>query len=133
MSEDPPGRDGRNQDEFEALFEGMNPEDVDDEELWAELSSDEAPAPGEGDLFSRLAEENPTDRAGSTVETDGEEVIVPKNRYCQGCEYLSRPPEFACGHPGTEIVEVVDGDRLRVRNCPVVRERRGSADVLDEE
>ena len=133
MSEDPPGRNGQNQDEFEALFEGIDPEDVDDEELWAELSSDEAPTAGEEDLFSQLAEENPTDRAGSTVETDGEEVIVPKNRYCQGCEYLSKPPEFACGHPGTEIVEVVDDDRLRVRNCPVVRERRGSADVLDEE
>jgi hypothetical protein len=130
MSEEP--RDGRD-DEFEELFEELDREDVDDEELWAELSAGEAPASGEGDLFSQLAEESPTERAEAAVETDDEEAVIPKNRYCQGCQYLSRPPDLACGHPGTEIVEVVDSERFRVRNCPVVRERRGTAEVLEEE
>ena len=130
MSEEP--RDGRD-DEFEEFFEGLDREDVDDEELWAELSADEAPAPGEGDLFSQLAEESPTERAEAAVEADDEGAVVPKNRYCQGCQYLSRPPDLACGHPGTEIVEVIDSERFQVRNCPVVRERRGTAEVLEEE
>ena len=129
MSEKPDDRD----DEFEEFFEGLDREDVDDEELWAELSAGEATAPGEGDLFSQFAEESPTERAEAAVETDDEGAVVPKNRYCQGCQYLSRPPNLACGHPGTEIVEIVDSERFRVRNCPVVRERRGTAAVLEEE
>jgi len=130
MSEEP--RDGRD-DEFEELFGEPDREDVDDEELWAELSAGDAPVIGEEDLFSRLAEESPTERAETAVETDGEAAVVPKNQYCQGCQYLSRPPDLACGHPGTKILEVIDSERFRVRNCPVVRERRGTADVLEEE
>ncbi|PSP96167.1 hypothetical protein BRD07_02780 [Halobacteriales archaeon QS_9_68_42] len=130
MSEEP--RDGRD-DKFEEFFEGLDREDIDDEELWAELSAGEAPASGEGDLFSQLANESPTEHAEAAVETDDEEAVVPKNRYCQGCQYLSKPPDIACGHPGTEIVEVIDSERFQVRNCPVVRERRETADVLEEE
>ena len=83
MSEEP--RDGRD-DGFEELFGEPDREDVDDEELWAELSAGDAPVIGEEDLFSRLAEESPTERAETAVETDGEAAVVPKNQYCQGCQ-----------------------------------------------
>lgn len=55
------------------------------------------------------------------------EVVVPKRRYCQKCEYFADPPEVACTHPDGEVLEVTDVTHFRVRNCPVVAYRRGHA------
>jgi hypothetical protein len=53
-----------------------------------------------------------------------DEVVVPKRRYCEGCQYFTEPPETACEHPGTDILELVDADHFLVADCPVVEWRR---------
>ena len=92
---------------------------VDAESLW------ETPAAG-GDAVDPAA----TRGAGvgsdpgsgeASAEGDGEHV-VPKRTYCQQCPHFSAPPAVACGREGTTVVEVVDADHFRVRNCPVARD-----------
>lgn len=56
-------------------------------------------------------------------------VDVNKHAYCEGCEYFSAPPDVACSHEGTEILEFVDVDTVRVVDCPVVAERTALQDV----
>lgn len=86
-----------------------------------EIDSGVSEAPWE-DLVSTDDPVGPSvDRVDPT--TTGE-TVVPKRRYCQGCEHFSDPPDVACTHPDGEIVEVVDIARFRVRNCPIVAFRR---------
>ena len=139
MSDEPDDADAKNP------FTGVEPaDDADagaenpfadvepaDENVWAELSTGGGPTAEDGDLFERLAEEG-TDTA-PRIERDGEDAVVPKDRYCKGCRFLSDPPDTRCLNPDTEIVEVVDSEHFRVRNCPVVAERQEATDVLDLE
>jgi len=116
-----------------------------DGDPFADLPDDEDRDPFEDDLFSEEAvgemdedavweqlerREDGAAEVGSEAggAPGGRETIVEKRSYCERCEYLSEPPEVACTHPGTEIVELVDTGRFRVRNCPVVA-RRESPDV----
>jgi hypothetical protein len=96
------------------LFEEVDVDDVDSETVWDSLDDfDEGGADvGAGAEASRV------DSEGTT--SAGSDHVVPKASYCQRCEYLSDPPELACGHEGTEIVEVVDSEQFRVRECPYV-------------
>lgn len=114
-------------------FEDADLEDVDEDAVWDELDAGASTEDVDGDLFERLAEENPTQEASPEIDSDGETAVVPKTRYCQRCEHFSAPPAVSCGHPGTTIEEVVDSEQFRVRNCPVVAERHGASDVLDME
>lgn len=82
-----------------------------------------------GKLWERLAEGN--DRTVVTVpseETDGEEDsdsrdvrTIPKAT-CHGCPYFGEPPELACTHEGTDILEMPDAEHFRVADCPMVVE-----------
>lgn len=65
--------------------------------------------------------------AEEPVET--EERVVSKASFCQGCEFFSEPPSVGCGHEGTEILELVDTDHFRVRNCPKVAEEERLGDL----
>jgi len=73
--------------------------------------------------------------AGESGDTDIAEVS--KHTYCERCEFFSGPPEVECSHEGTEILEFVDMETVKLSNCPIVAERRGleesirSADTLD--
>ncbi|MDS0294440.1 hypothetical protein [Halogeometricum luteum] len=102
-------------------FESMAVESVDPETLWAELAdadadADAAPAGGAG-------------RAEAVEGASGEaDHVVPKRSFCQSCPHFASPPAFACTRAGTEIVEVVDADRFRVRNCPVARGAEADSD-----
>jgi hypothetical protein len=111
------------------LVEKGDAEPVDPDAAWEEIAGVDDEEEDEEELFERYAEERPTQEMASDVE--GEEAVIPKSRYCQRCKHFSAPPEVSCGHPGTEIEEMVDAERFQVRNCPIVRERHGSADVLD--
>lgn len=77
-----------------------------------------------GNLDSDLVWEELETGSISVADEDGlaDEHVVPTSSYCESCEYFSTPPEVACGHAGTEIVEMVDVDRFTVRNCPKVAE-----------
>jgi hypothetical protein len=91
-------------------FESMAVESVDPETLWAELADADTAAAGAAG------------RAEAVENASGEaDHVVPKRSFCQSCPHFASPPAFACTRAGTEIVEVVDADRFRVRNCPVAR------------
>ena len=91
-------------------------DEIDAEDLWSTLEASRA---GPGDV---VAGDEP------------DEYIVPKRSYCESCprEAFAEPPAVGCSHPGTTIVEFVDSDHLRVRNCPVVAERRALGEVDHE-
>jgi len=79
--------------------------DVDEDEIWSAIA----------DAQSR----------GSVAEA-GERTYaeVSKHSFCETCRYFSGPPDIACGHDGTEIMEFVDMETVRLVDCPVVAERR---------
>lgn len=108
-------RGSRSKGGDDALFDEMNVGEVDEETLWASLTDFEA------------AEAAHVGAEASAEEVRGDvpgyvDHLVPKAEFCQQCPYLADPPELACEHEDTEIVEVVDSDRFRVRECPMVGE-----------
>lgn len=98
-------------EEIDRLFEPVDTAEIDEEAVWDTIF-------GEGDP------------SGETSETDGVDAIVPKNQYCNRCEYFSEPPETACTYPESEIVELVGVDRFRVSNCPVVAQRQRAKTIF---
>lgn len=111
--------------EVDELFTEMEVEEIDEDDLWEELTADDPLKGIDEDAFEEAGPEEPT--------IEGDEAVVSKSRYCQGCAYFSDPPETACEHEGTDILELVDIKHFRVRNCPVVAERQGSTNVFDDE
>jgi hypothetical protein len=99
--------DAREGDPFESLgaFEDRSVDEVDPDVVWQTLASAEA----EGSVTA--------DRERTFAE-------VSKHSYCEQCTHFSPPPEVACGHEGTEIVEFRDMETVRLVDCPVVAERR---------
>ncbi|AGB31894.1 hypothetical protein C488_06560 [Natrinema pellirubrum DSM 15624] len=86
--------------EFDDLFDRQDTADIDADRLWEQLEGDNLPAP--------------TDAADSEVRE------VDKRAYCQGCEYLTEPPDVACTHADAEILAVPTIETVRVADCPFV-------------
>jgi hypothetical protein len=113
-------------------FDRMSVEEIDEETLWSSLGFDDTASVGVGadvdvtpaDSAGTLGDGDPVPGPGSVDDGDDgatpETHVVPKTNYCQSCPYFEDPSRLACTHEGTEIVEVVDSDRFRVRNCPMV-------------
>jgi hypothetical protein len=79
--------------------------DVDEDEVWAALSAAQA--------------------RGSVADVrDRTYAEVSKHRFCEACEYFTGPPRADCTHEGTDILEFVDMETVRVVDCPIVAERR---------
>jgi hypothetical protein len=121
-----PDRPGSPPEHDDDPFEEMSVGEIDEETLWSSLESGEATSVGDtaGVETDSLGGADPAPGAES-VEGAGSEMrehVVPKKTYCQSCPYLDDPPALACTHEGTDIVEVVDSERFRVRNCPMVDE-----------
>lgn len=104
---DADGAGSHSEEPAEAVFADANVDTLDADHLWAELDD---PLPPDAESTDH------GDHSG--------EAVVPKERYCEACRYLSDPPAVSCTHEGTTIVEFVDRDHVRVRNCPVVARRR---------
>jgi hypothetical protein len=104
-------------------FEQMSVGEIDEEALWSSLESG-GTAVGGDDAAEPLGDTDPDSGVESVEDADPEatEHVVPKSKYCQSCPYLDDPPSLSCTHEGTDIVEVVDSERFRVRNCPMVEE-----------
>ncbi|WP_096394970.1 hypothetical protein [Halorubrum trapanicum] len=113
----------------EGPFESMGSGDVGEEDVWEAL--DEGTSIGaDATEFDDIAEgkgDGDAGKPGSGIGgptpgpgTTGDERVVDKRSYCQRCPHFAAPPETACTHEGTEIVESVDFSRFRVRNCPMV-------------
>jgi hypothetical protein len=98
--------EGDSQDLFEAVDVG----EVDEETLWKQVESDEG-----------FVVEESIDR----------EDVVEKSAYCEKCEFFTDPPRVRCTHEGTTIVEMIDFDQFRVRNCPVVLEEEALENIND--
>ena len=98
----------REGDPFESMgdaFSEMDVEGVDAADVWQRLTSAEA-------------------RGSVTQEAERAYAEVSKHSYCEQCEYFSEPPEIDCSNEGTEIVEFLDMDTVRVVDCPIVVERQ---------
>ena len=122
--------DGPPPDPDEDPFDRMSVEEIDEETLWSSLGSDDTASVGVGadvdvtpaDSAGTLGDVDPVPEAGSVDDAGAtpQEHVVPKKKYCQSCPHFEEPPRLACTHEGTKIVEVVDSERFRVRNCPMV-------------
>lgn len=133
LSEGPPPDPDPDDDPFDRMSVG----EVDAEALWSSLGSDDSVGVGVGASVAASTAADADSAADADVGSLGgddaagpsapggaapgaREHVVPKSDYCQSCPYLDAPPELACTHEGTEIVEVVDNERFRVRNCPMI-------------
>ncbi|MXR39880.1 hypothetical protein GRX01_00695 [Halobaculum sp. WSA2] len=123
------GDDHSDPDPDDDPFEEVDVGDLDEDELWASLSGEgsgaETAAAGgpSADVSagsSAVAEPNAVPVDGADGGDARPEHVLDKRQYCQRCPYLTAPPEVACEHDGTDILEVVDADRFRVRGCPMV-------------
>ncbi|QZP38861.1 hypothetical protein [Halobaculum magnesiiphilum] len=104
-------------------FEEVDVGDIDTEALWESLDADDAASSDPDGLGAYDPPEGAAERVDESATRDRDtrpEHVLDKREYCQRCPYLSAPPEVTCGHDDTDIVEVVDGDRFRVRGCPMV-------------
>lgn len=97
-------------DEDDDLFETVEVGGVDEEALWEQVTTEEG-----------FAVEAPEDR----------EDVVEKSAYCEQCEFFTGPPRTRCTHEGTQILEMVDLEQFRVRNCPVVLEEEALENIND--
>jgi hypothetical protein len=98
-------REGDPFESAEQAFEKMDVGELDVDDVWDTLADAE--------------------QRGSVTESEGHTYAeVSKHRYCEQCEHFSAPPEVACSHDGTEILEFVDLETVRLVDCPVVARRR---------
>jgi len=102
-------------DPEEDFFEEMETADIDEEAVWESVF------------------EEPEAAAPDTETAGGADAVVRMEQYCKKCEHFSDPPELACNNPDTEIVELVGVEEFRVRNCPVVADRRRADTVFPDE
>ena len=100
-------------DDVGEAFEDMAVDDVEADEVWSDVADEE----------QTLGERDETAPEESAVETEVAEVS--KHEYCEGGKYLSEAPEIHCTHDGTEILDFVDMEHVRLSNCPIVAERQG--------
>ena len=85
--------------DLDELFDREAVEDVDSEQLWEQVEE------------------------GTVDPVDGDEREIreiSKSKYCHGCDHFSAPPEVACLHEGSEILDLSTLETFRVANCPVV-------------
>lgn len=123
---DPESGDGLSADDGEVSagdadpFEEVSVSEIDEETLWESLGGDTDQDP------ELSVGADPVDEPGAMgaahASPEPREHVVSKESYCQKCPHLGDPPELQCTHDGTEIVEVVDSEHFRVRECPMVDE-----------
>jgi hypothetical protein len=95
----------REGDPFEDVFEEMDVGEIDPDTVWESIAAAES--------------EGPVSR-----QTDSLYAEVSKHSYCEQCEFFSDPPDVHCSHDGTEILEFLDHETVRVVDCPIVAERK---------
>jgi hypothetical protein len=107
-------RQRREQEPESDPFEEVDIGNVDGEAVWEELLTEEEMSEAERAVGAGVS----ATEVGSASAGERIEHIVPKDQFCSRCPYLGDPPGLACEHDGTEIVEVTDSERFRVRGCP---------------
>jgi hypothetical protein len=93
---------GESSDDPFETFESVDVAEVDVDEIWQNLGAlDETAEQFDGKVFYE----------------------VSKHRFCEQCPHFTGPPETQCTFEGTEVVEFVDMETVRLVNCPVVAEQ----------
>lgn len=90
-------------DSMDGVFEEMDVASLDADAVWQGLESAQT--------------------RGSVKDVERTYADVNKHTFCEGCEHFSKPPAVSCAHEGTEIIEFLDMETVRVVDCPVVAER----------
>ncbi len=96
----------RDRSDLDDTFTEVNVEDVDVDDLWTDLMGEDS-----GDLVVAASPEE--------SEDDRDVRTIPKTT-CHGCPYFAEPPAVNCTHDGTDILSMVDTERFRVADCPMV-------------
>ena len=115
--------------DLDDAFEQMDVSGPAESDVWASLDADAEDGTGAeagSDAFDADA------GIGGATSGPGEgdtEHVVSKRTYCQQCPHFSKPPDVACTHEGTTIVEAVGYDEFRVRNCPMISEEDPTFDA----
>ena len=107
-SVDAPDPEDRTGDPFtspDSAFERMDVGDLDEDEVWEAIADAEA-------------------RGSVADAAERTYAEVSKHRFCETCPHFTDPPAIACTHEGTEILEFLDLETVRVVDCPIVEERR---------
>lgn len=99
-------RRGRDTETFDDAFTEERVGDIDVDALWDDLLAEDS-----GELVVAAP------REGS--EDDRDVRLIPKST-CHGCPHVGDPPALRCTHDGTDIVAMVDTERFRVADCPMV-------------
>lgn len=123
-------REQREAEPDEELFEEVDVGEVDVESVWESLVSEpeEEGIQAEGKAIGAGADAEQVSEGGPARPP---EHVLPKAEFCERCPYLSDPPELACEHEGTEIVEVTDAEHFRVRGCPFAAEEEPSFEQIE--
>ena len=95
-----------NREEFDDTFTEIDVESVDVDDLWADLMAEDS-----GELVVAAPREE--------SEDDRDVRTIPKTT-CHGCPYFAEPPAVHCTHERTDILSMVDTERFRVADCPMV-------------
>jgi hypothetical protein len=89
----------------QGVFEQVDAGSVDADEVWDSITDD-----GDG--------------GDGLVVPDGSRYAeVSKHAFCEQCEHFSEPPDVHCSREGTEIIEFLDMETVRLLDCPVVADR----------
>ena len=123
--------------DLDDAFERMDVGGVAEEDVWESLDDDAAGGDGPVGEFGGAGPETSRTDAGLGGRfgdaRGGVEHVVSKRTYCQQCPHFSAPPEVACEHEGTTIVEAVGFDEFRVRDCPMVEDDDPTFDASRDE
>ena len=98
------------------LFEEMDVSDVDTDAVWESVLDESDDLIGGATPGVDIGQAT----AADVESTVGDDHIVPKADYCESCHFFGAPPTVECSYEDARIVEVVDMEQFRVRNCPVV-------------
>ena len=102
---DPEDRPGDPFTSPDSAFDRMDVGDLDEDDVWEAIADAEA-------------------RGSVADAAERTYAEVSKHRFCETCPHFTGPPAVACTHEGTEILEFLDLETVRVVDCPIVEERR---------
>ena len=87
------------------IFEEMDVAELDPDDVWESIADAE-------------------ERGSVSERAERTYAEVSKHSFCEQCEFFSDPPDVSCSHDGTEILEFLDQETVRLVDCPVVEERK---------
>jgi len=85
----------------ESVFESVDIDALDEDELWNAIEADDDTSPVTQKRYSE----------------------VSKHRFCEQCEFFAEPPASHCTHEDARILEHLDMETVRVVDCPIVAEQ----------